>query len=72
MKLNDSKSASEIDFFNTFRELYNTYSKRHEDCEIAFKKANEDFFCSFGTHLFKNLDDYILELFKTHNGFQIF
>lgn len=69
MKLNPHHK--EIDSFNTFRIFYNGHLKENSDSEMAFKKANENFYVKYGFYPFLNFEEYLTELFKTHDGFHI-
>jgi hypothetical protein len=58
--------------FNSFRQVYNAQLKTNSDCEMAFYHSARHFFNQYGYQPYDNLEDYLAELFKRHNGFQLF
>ena len=60
-----------ITVFNFFRDLYNGQLKFSVNCELAFQTANKLFFTKYGYFPYKNIEDYLSELFSNHDGFQL-
>jgi hypothetical protein len=58
--------------FDFFRQVYNDQIKSRTDCELAFHHSIRDFFNKYGYKPYENLEEYLAELFKRHNGFQLF
>jgi len=58
--------------FGIFRSLYNEQLKIQSSCEVAFQHAIKSFFIRYGYYPYDNLEHYLLELFRSENGFQFF
>lgn len=64
---NDDQEA-----FIFFREVYNKQLMSLTDCDLAFQDSIRYFFNKYGFMPYENLEDYLAELFKRHDGFQLF
>ena len=58
--------------FDFFRKVYNAQIKFGIECESAFHHSVRYFFKKYGYKPYENLEDYLSELFRKLNGFQLF
>ena len=72
MRTNFFLSIDAIKAFDFFRELYNKQLNLKSDCEAAFQDSSNYFLMKYGYQPYENLEDYLSELFQSHNGFQLF
>ena len=72
MRIGNSVGHDDHEAFDFFRQVYNSHLKSKSDCEMAFYHSVRHFFNKYGYKPYENLEDYLTELFKRHNGFQLF